>query len=104
MKKLAVLVAVALLTVGTCFADTFAGGEKLVENFFNNGNYIKIVIDNNNVNYIYKHSSVLSLYLDEDDFRYMLVNGAGGIYEISKYDIVNDANGNIIISKKSKKK
>ena len=40
MKKIAVLVTVAFLTIGTCFADTFAGGEKIAENFLTNGTYI----------------------------------------------------------------
>lgn len=104
MKKIAVLVTVAFLTIGTCFADTFAGGEKIAENFLTNGTYIKFIVDDNNTSYIYKSSGIFRIRLDEDDFRILYFDGKEDVYEISRYNISNDANGNIIISKKSKKK
>ncbi len=103
MKKIAVLIAAAFLTIGTCFADTFAGGEKLVENFFNNGTYIKFIIDDNNITYVYKHTGVWQIRIDEDDFRVISTTTLKeSVYELSRYNVVNDSNGNIIVSKKKK--
>lgn len=103
MKKIAVLVAVAILNVGTCFADTFAGGEKLAENFLSHGSYIKVILDSNNIVYHYKNNSVIDVRIDEDDIKIIYTDG-DSIYELKKYDIVSDSSGNIIISLKQKKK
>lgn len=116
MKKLTVMVVACLLTIGSCFADVFAGAEKMIENFMAKGTYIKVVSDSDNCTYVNK-DYVSFIAIDEDDMKiftpktnlfyfYNLVKVTGGNvaqFDLSSFDITSDDNCNIIITVKSKK-
>lgn len=95
-----------LLCSSLCFAKTFEGGESLVETFFNKGNYIKIVKNEDNIYYCPK-SAIVSIRIDEDDicfvaYGYSLYTGKMNdtfTFNINKNSVELDEDSNIIIIK-----
>lgn len=109
MRKIILLVLV-LFASTFVFADVFPNSEKIVEDFWKKGSYIKIVRDEDNVTYMAK-VSVAGIEIDEDDIDiamtgYSIWTGKPGsgnaVFSVKKYNIESDSEGNIIISKKKK--
>lgn len=105
MKKiLLVLALLAACSIG--FSEVFKDGDKIVENFWNNGNYIKIIKNENNICYFYK-PCIAGINIDEDDMEiatmgYNIWSGKNEdtvSYNIKRWKIISDENGNIIITK-----
>lgn len=102
MKKIIGFVAVALLTIGTCFADSFSGKGKLIENYLSKGQFIKKEYEDGSATYYYK-STISLIYFS--DSRIRLTNELGEKdYSPSEWDITLDSENNLILIKKSKKK
>lgn len=99
MKKITILLALMFTLLFSVFAEPFSSAEKLVEDFWNKGQYIKI-IDGNVVCYRNK-SSIYSIVLSWNKMTiyYPVVNNPvyGFAYEIDKWEIKSDGMGNIII-------
>lgn len=109
MKK--IIIGIVFLFVSAfVFGEPFKNGEKIVIDFFEKGQYIKIIKDENNISFIAK-STVSGINIDEDDIEIATIgynvmtgkNGDSESYNIKRWNIVTDENGNIIISSKSKK-
>lgn len=107
MKKL-LLALIALFTMFySLSADTFQDGEKITEDFFNRGQFVKVIKNKNNT-YYFSKPTISGIRIDEDDMEISTIgfniwtgkNDKGLKYEIDDYDIKNDENGNIIISRK----
>ena len=106
MKKLFIGI-VVLLVSSFVFADVFPNGEKIVVDFFERGAMIKIIENRNNIKFIAK-STVSGIEIDEDDIEiasigYNIMNGKNGdseSYNIKRWNIDSDENGNIIIKRK----
>ena len=104
MRK--IFFAFVLSLVTPLFASVFPNAEKIVEDFWNRGNYIKIIKDTDNICYFYK-VSVAGINIDEDDMEiasmgYNVWSGKNGdttSYNIKKWKFSSDENGNIIIEK-----
>ena len=99
MKKITILLVLMFTLLFSVFAEPFNGVEKLVEDFWNKGQYIKI-IEGNRVVYRNK-SSIILIVLSENKMTifYPTVNNPvyGFDYEIDKCEIKSDGMGNIII-------
>ena len=97
MKKITILLALMFTLLFSVFAEPFSSAEKLVEDFWNKGQYIKI-IDGNLVRY-HNKSSIRMIVLSENKMtiHYPTVNNPvyGAAYEINS--IKSDGMGNIII-------
>ncbi|MBO7639659.1 MAG: hypothetical protein J6Y16_08505 [Treponema sp.] len=109
MKK-SVLMILMVLAGSLFFADVFPNSEKIVEDFWKNGSYVKIIKDENNIRYVAK-VSVAGISIDEDDIEiamtgYSVWTGKEGAsnasFSVKKYDIESDSNGNLVISPKKK--
>lgn len=106
MKK-GFLLAIMLLVTSSVFCATFDNSEKIVENFWNKGTYIKIIKDSNNICYYYKEN-VAGLIIDENDMEIYPMGfdpwtgktGSVVSFNISRWVFSSDENGNIIITKK----
>lgn len=106
MKKI-ILSSLVLLVGFVCFGETFPGGKEIVETFLNKGSYIKVVQDANNISYTNK-DLISSLAIDENDieiatngYNFMTgKNNDSASYNIKKWNITSDENGNIVITKK----
>lgn len=104
MKK--ILIGLLLCLSSLMFADAFKGGEKIAEIFFMKGTYIKIE-NITDTTYIYK-TSITSITIDSTEFHigfsgYNAMTGKDNNEQevnIHKFNIENDADGNIIITRK----
>ena len=102
MKKIAVLVTVAFLTIGTCFADSFSGKGKLIESYLLKGQFIKLEYPDGSARYYHKSTVPLIYYSDS---RIRITDSLGAEdYSPSDWDITLDSENNLILIKKSKKK
>ena len=109
MRK--IILTVLVLFAGTlAFSDVFPNSEKIVEDFWKNGSYVKIIKDENNIRYVAK-VSVAGISIDEDYIEiamtgYSVWTGKEGAsnasFSIKKYNIESDGNGNLVISPKKK--
>lgn len=105
MKKFLVFALLAMSSLG--FSEVFQNSDKIAENFWNNGNYIKIIKNKNNICYFYK-PCIAGINLDENDMEiatmgYNIWSGRNGdtvSYNIARWNITADNNGNIIIERK----
>lgn len=106
MKKF--LISFALLVLASLgFSEVFPNADKITEDFWTNGNYIKIVKDKNNICYFYK-PCIAGINIDEDDMEiatmgYNIWSGKNGdttSYNVSRWKITSDSSGNIIIERK----
>lgn len=100
-----------IVAVSAAFANVFPNAEKIVEDFWTRGSYIKIVRDDDNISYVAK-ISVAGIEVDEDDIDiamtgYSVWTGRSGASNASfgtkKYNIESDSEGNIVITQKKKK-
>jgi len=106
MKKIVSILAV-LVTIATfCFAKTFDDNGKIIDKFLQNGTYVKIVFDANNISYVSKEC-ISSVVTDEDDLKLfssgpILGNKSSldGSFNVKKWNIVLDENNNLILTKK----
>ena len=100
MKKITILLALMFTLLFSVFAEPFSSAEKLVEDFWNKGQYIKIVGvgDGNAIRY-HNKSSIRMIVLSGNEMT-IFYPGAnnpvyGAAYEINS--IKSDGMGNIII-------
>lgn len=106
MKKVVCLAAV-LFAATLAFGEVFPNADKMVEDFFTRGKYIKIVKDGNNIVYFPK-AGVCGINIDEDDMEIATIgyniwtgeNGDAQSYNVKKWDFSGDTDGNIILIKK----
>ncbi|MBO7421181.1 MAG: hypothetical protein J6U06_08695 [Spirochaetaceae bacterium] len=106
MKKIILIALISLIAV-SAFAAVFPNAEAVVEDFWNRGNYIKIIKDKNNIAY-YAKSTISGINIDEDDMEIATIgydiwsgkNGDSTSFNSKRWNFSTDANGNIIISKK----
>lgn len=99
MKKITILLALMFTLLFSVFAEPFSSAEKLVEDFWNKGQYIKI-IDGNVVRYHNKSSiHIIVLSGNKMTICYPGANNPSyaAAYEIDKWEIKSDGMGNIII-------
>ena len=105
MRKIILLVLV--LFAGTmAFSDVFPNSEKITEDFLTRGSYVKVVKDKKNIVYISK-LTVVAVHIDENDIEIEMCQtdekqllGDVPSYNIKKWNITSDENGNIIITRK----
>ena len=106
MKKLLIGILFTFISYNI-FAEPFAGCEKLIEDFLQNGTYIK-VISKKGIIY-YSKSNVISIDVYDDnleirtDAEVESYNGKDTNepeFSVKKFDINSDSNGNIIVTKK----
>lgn len=109
MKKIFVLMLVSMIAVVSAFAEVFPNAENLVENFWNHGNFIKVVKDSKNIAY-YNKAQISSLRVDEDDMELSTLgydvftgkNNSSASFNVRSWNMESDENGNIIISRRKK--
>ncbi|MBR6079940.1 MAG: hypothetical protein IKP60_07275 [Treponema sp.] len=105
IRKIVAALFVTMFISSLSFAEVFKDGDKITEDFFSRGSYIKLVKDSNNISYFSK-SAVSGVNIDEDDIEIFTTGGAeyekaySHSYNIKKWNITADSNGNIIITKK----
>ena len=106
MKKI-LIVSMFLFISSFVFAKPFEGGEEIVEKFFRQGSYVKLIAEDD-VNYYYK-PTIVTINIDENEleFRTIIpVETFGGRdnnepeFSLRKFNISSDEEGNIIITKK----
>ena len=107
MKKLLLLVLFSLLSVSV-FAQFIPDADKIIEDFYSRGKYIKVIKDESNIVYFNKES-VQGFLIDEDDFTFVggfdahsSKIGEGSNFNTRRWNIGADEEGNIIITKKKK--
>ncbi|MCR5217305.1 hypothetical protein [Treponema sp.] len=101
------LLAMIFTTFVLAFASVVPNSEEIIEKFWKQGNYIKVIKDSNNICYYYKNS-VTGINVDEDDYEIASMeynvwtskNGDFTSYNIKKWNINSDDDGNIIITRK----
>ena len=108
MKKLLLLVLVSLLSF-SAFAQFVPNADKIIEDFYSRGKYIKVIKDENNLSYFNKND-VRGFVVDEDDF-YVIgsfeaftgkIDTSASNFSIKRWNINADDEGNIIITRKKK--
>ena len=105
MKKAFILVLLSFIT-SSIFCEVFANSEKIVEDFFNKGKYIKIIKNDNNI-YYYSKDCIAGISVDEDDIKIASMgydiwtghNGDSVNYSTDKWSVSSDDNSNIIITR-----
>ena len=104
MKKILVLSLLMAFAVGA-FADVFPNSETIVENFIENGKYIKVIKNQKNIIYFLRQT-VSGISIDENDMKIFTIGAVDDeeafdySYSIKKWKIEQDDYGNIIITKK----
>ena len=92
-----------LLVSSVMFAKTFDNNGEVLDKFFQYGNYIKIELDDSNVQYAPK-SAIRCINADEDEIEIFVTNEKNDVfkqgYSVKKYKIELDENSNLIIKKK----
>ncbi|WP_303842511.1 hypothetical protein [Selenomonas ruminantium] len=107
MKKFISKIAVVSTTIIMAFANVVPHSEEIIENFWKQGSYIKVIKDSNNICYFYK-DSVAGITVDGDSYAIASMgyniwtgkNGDSTSYNIKRWDIKSDDDGNIIITRK----
>lgn len=108
MKKLLLLVLFSLLSVSV-FAQFIPNADKIIEDFYNRGKYIKVIKDASNLSY-YNKDDVRGFVVDEDDF-YVIgsfeaftgkIEASASNFNIKRWNLSSDDEGNIIITRKKK--
>lgn len=97
MKKITILLALMFTLLFSVFAEPFSSAEKLVEDFWNKGQYIKIV-GSKSVTY-YNKSSIYRITLSENKMTIYYLTVSKPRYDLA-YEInsiKSDGMGNIII-------
>lgn len=90
----------SFIFISTCaFAAPFKNAENIVDNFFNKGHSIKIIENENNIRYFSK-STVSMIEVDENDMQFEMFDSDSKSYNIKRWNIESDENGNIIITRK----
>lgn len=111
MKKIFVLMLVSMIAVVSAFSQVFPNADKIAEDFWERGSYIKVIKDKKNIVY-YGKANVYGFFIDEDDFNilgefnaltFKPVPGDVAEFGMRKWDISSDENGNIIITSKKNK-
>ena len=109
MKKLVLFALVSLLSV-SAFAQIIPNTDKIIEDFYKRGKYIKVVKDESNIAYFNKET-VQGFFVDENEFT--IVGGfnahtskidEGSNFGAKKWSIEADEDGNIIITNKTDRK
>ena len=110
MKKLLFFTALLSLSVAV-FAQVIPNSDKIIENFYSRGKYIKVVKDESNISY-YNKEAVLGFIIDEDDFYVLsvfnpLTSSTKGEpeatnFNFKRWNINADAEGNIILTRRKK--
>lgn len=85
------------------FQKFFNNAEQIVDAFLDYGKYVKIIENNNNIDYFPK-VSICYISIDEDDIEIATSfnenGGSNNSYNIKKWNIESDEKGNIIITRK----
>lgn len=110
MKKLFLLVTLLFLSVAV-FAQVIPNSDKIIQDFYSHGKYIKVVKDENNLSY-YNKDAVLGFIVDEDDFYVLSIfnpltssskeQADFTNFNIKRWSINADAESNIIITRRKK--
>ena len=106
MKKILLLCFLSAISFPS-FSSVVAGAEKIIEDFWNKGTYIKIVDNSNNIRYLSK-TSVSGIHVDENDYTILFMgfdewyqsNGSCITCNIKRWSVSSDENCNIIITRK----
>lgn len=107
MKKLFIVLAFSFI-LAPCFCEVFPNSETLVEKFFDDGDYIKVIEDSNNIHYLRK-DNIACIKIDEDDLEIILPMGYNAWYgknndalryTTKRWSFSSDDNGNILITRK----
>lgn len=100
MKKITILLVLMFTLLFSVFAEPFNGVEKLLEDFWNKGQYIKVIYTKyeEEIHYLNK-SSIYIITLKEGYMRIYCpdVNNTVYVYKINNWEIKSDGMGNIII-------
>ena len=102
MKKITILLVLMFTLLFSVFAEPFYGVEKLLEDFWNKGQYIKVIYtkyDNEEEIHYLNKSSIYIITLNEGYMRIYCpnVNNTVYVYKINSWEIKADGMGNIII-------
>jgi hypothetical protein len=104
MKKL-ILALFLVVGCSLCFAGTNKAAEQIVENFYKNGEFIRIEFEYGSF-YVSK-SSLVAVAVDEEEYNFLWCESSlneddeFSSFSLENYTITNDKSGNIIIKSKN---
>ncbi len=107
MKKTAIIIAGLILSAATVFAAPIAGSEEVIEKFWKQGSFIKVVKSLNAIVY-YNKASIAGITIDEDEYRIASIGydawsgqtESSTSFSIRRWSFESDEDGNIIITRK----